>query len=96
VHPHVNLYFVIIKDVFVFHCPVGALKRMFLVSSTQQGSDPMFSFTTLLGTKPMTYGKFTKDLKWLLKQLGFGTGYSSQSLRRRGARFGFRFAFPVR
>jgi len=33
-------------------------------SSAQQGSDPMFTFTTLLGTKPLTYGKFTKYLKW--------------------------------
>jgi len=47
---------------------------MFLLSSAQQQSDPVFTFTTLLGTKPMTYGKFTKDLKWLLKQLGLGTG----------------------
>ena len=31
---------------------------MYLLSSAQQGSDPLFSFTTLLGTKPMTYGKF--------------------------------------
>jgi len=29
--------------------------------------------------------KFTKDLKWLLKQLGLGTGYSIHSFRRRGA-----------
>ena len=45
---------------------------MFLFSSAQQGSDPVFTFTTLLGTKPLAYGKFTKDLKWLLKQLGVG------------------------
>ena len=48
VHPHVKVYFVIIKDVFIFYCPVGALKRMFLLSSAQQGSDPVFTFTTLL------------------------------------------------
>jgi len=40
---------------------------MYLLSSAQQGSDPVFTFTTLLGTKPVTYGKFTKSLKWLLK-----------------------------
>ncbi|KAK2168680.1 hypothetical protein LSH36_15g16012 [Paralvinella palmiformis] len=33
---------------------IGALKRMFLLSSTQQGSDPVFTFTTLLGIKPLT------------------------------------------
>jgi len=48
VHPHVRVYFIIIKDVFIFHCPVGALKQMFLLSSAQQGSDPVFIFTTLL------------------------------------------------
>ena len=69
---------------------------MYLLSSAQQGSDPVFTFTTLLGTKPLTYGKFTKGLKWLLKQLGLGTGYSSHSLRREGANFGSRLAFPVR
>ena len=58
---------------------------MYLLSSIQQGSDPEFTFTTLLGTKPPTYGKFTKDLKWLLKQLGLGTGYSSHRFRRVGA-----------
>ena len=50
---------------------------MYLLSSAQQGSDPVFTFTTLLGTKPLTYGKFTKDLKWLLKQ-------QSQFQERRG------------
>ena len=60
---------------------------MVLLSSTQQGSDPMFTFITLLGTKPLTYGKFTKDLNWLLKQLDLGTGYSSHSFRRGGATF---------
>ena len=83
-HPHVRVYFVIIKDVFIFHCPVGPLKGMYLLSTAQQGSDPVFTFTTLLGTKPLTYGKFTKDLKWLLKQLGLGTGYSNHSFRRGG------------
>ena len=62
---------------------------MFLLSSTQQGSDPIFTFTTLLGIKPLTYGK-------LLKQLGLGTGYSSSSFRRGGASFGSRLAFPMR
>ncbi|KAK2142743.1 hypothetical protein LSH36_919g01019 [Paralvinella palmiformis] len=28
---------------------------MFLLSSAQQGSDPVFTFTTLLGTKPLAY-----------------------------------------
>jgi len=37
-------------------------------------SDLVFTFTTLLGTKPPAYGNFTKDLKGLLKQLGLGTG----------------------
>ena len=60
---------------------------MILLSSTQQGSDPVFTFTTLLGTKPLTHGKFTKDLKGLLIQLGLGTGYSSDSFRRGGASF---------
>jgi len=69
---------------------------MFLLSSAQQGSDPVFIFTTLLGTKPLTYGKFTKDLNWLLKQLGLGTGYSSHSYRRGGASFGSRLAFLMR
>ena len=55
---------------------------MFLLSSAQKGSDPVFNFTTLLGTKPLTYNKFTNDLKWLLKQLDLGTGYSSNSVRR--------------
>jgi len=54
---------------------------MFLLSSAQQGSDPVFTFTTLLGTKPLTYGEFTKNLKWLLKQLGLWTAYSSHSFR---------------
>jgi len=72
VYPNVSVYFVIMKDVFIFHCPVGALKRVFLLSSAQQGSDPVFTFRTLPGTKPLTYGKFTKYLKWLLKQLGLG------------------------
>jgi len=66
---------------------IGALKRMVLLSSTQQGSDPVFTFTTLLGTKPLTYGNFTKNLKWLLKQLDLGTGYSSQFFRRGGVNF---------
>ena len=66
VDPHVGAYLVIIKDVFIFHCPIGALKRVFLSSSAQQRSDPVFTFTTLLGTKSMTYGMFTKSLKWLL------------------------------
>jgi len=60
---------------------------MFLLSSAQQGSDPVFTFTSLLGTKPLTCGKFTKDLKWLLKQLGLGTGYSSHGFRRRSMFF---------
>jgi len=96
VHLHVKVYFVIIKDVFIFHYPVGALKLVFLLSSAQQGSDPVFTFTTLLGTKPKTYGKFTKDLKWLLKQLDLGTGYRGHSFRRGGAGIGSRLAFPMR
>jgi len=44
----------------------------------------VFTLTTLLGTKPLTYGRFTKDVNGLLKQLGLGTGYSSHSFRRRG------------
>ena len=60
-------------------CPVIALKLVFLLSSDEQGSDPVFIFTTLLGTKPLTYGKFTKDLKGLLKRLVLGTAYSSHS-----------------
>ena len=94
--PHVIVYFVIIKDVFIFHCPVRALKRMFFISSAQQGSDPVFTFTTLLGAKPLTYGKFTKSLKWLLKQLGLGTGYGNHSFKRGGASISSRLAFPVR
>jgi len=66
VHPHIKVYFLIIKGMFIFYCPVGALKRMYLLSSAQRVSDPVFTFTTLLGTKPITYGKFTKSLKWLL------------------------------
>ena len=62
---------------------------MFLFSYAHQGSDPVFTFTTLLGTKPLKYSKFTRDLKGLLKQLGLRTGYSSHSLRRE-------LAFPVR
>ena len=81
-NPHVKVYFVIIKGGFIFHCPVGALKQIVLLSSTQQRSDLVFNFTILLGTKPLTYGKFTKDLKWLLRQLGLGTGYNSHSFRR--------------
>jgi len=60
---------------------------MFLLSSTQQGSDSVFTFTTLLGTKPLTYGKFKKYHKRLLKQLGLGTGYNSHSFWRDGAVF---------
>jgi len=55
---------------------------MFLLSSTNQGSDSVLTFTILLGTKPLAYVKFTKYLKWLLKQLGLGTGYSSHSFKR--------------
>jgi len=66
---------------------------MYLLSYAQQGSDPVFTFTTLLGTKPMTYGKFSK---MVIKQLGLGTGYSSHSLRKGGARFGSRLAILVR
>jgi len=69
---------------------------MFLLSSAQQGSDPVFTCKTLLGTKPLTYGKFTNDLKCLLKQLGLGTGYNSHSFRRGGVSFGSRLAIPVR
>jgi hypothetical protein len=75
-------------------CPVGALKSMFLLSSAQQGSDPVFTFTTPLGTKPLLYGKFTKDLKGLLKQLGLCTGYSSHSFRRGGASFMLQMGIP--
>jgi len=78
------VYFVIIKDVFLFHSLVGTLKRMVLLSSARQGSDPVFTFRTLLDTKPFTYVKFTKDLKWLLKELDVGTGNSSQRFRRGG------------
>ena len=74
-YPHVSLYFVIIKDVFIFHCPVGALKRVFLLSSAEQASDPVF----------------TKDIKWLLKQLDLRTGYSSQSFKRGGINIFSRF-----
>ena len=50
---------------------------MLLLSPAEQGLDLVFTFTTLLGTKPLIYGNFTKDLKWLLKQLDLGIGYSS-------------------
>jgi len=70
-------------------CPVGALKSMFLLSS-----DSVFTFTTPLGTKPLLYGKFTKDLKGLLKQLGLCTGYSSHSFRRGGASFMLQVGIP--
>jgi len=53
----------------------SSLETNVLLSYAQQRSDPVFAFTTLLGTKPLTHGKFTKDLKGLLKQLGLGTGY---------------------
>ena len=85
-HPHVKLYFVIIKDVFIFHCPVAALKQMFLLSSAQQGLDSMFT----IGTKPMTYGKFIKYLKWLLKQVW------GQTIAVTVLGGGASFAFPVR
>jgi len=62
VDPHVKVFFLIIKDMFIIHCLVAALKGMFLLSSAQQGSDSVFTFTTLLSTKPLTYGKFTNDL----------------------------------
>jgi len=65
---------------------------MFLLSFTQQWSDPMFTFRTLLDTKPLKYGKFTQ----ILKQLDLGTGYNSHSFRRGGTSFGSRLAFPVR
>jgi len=60
------------KDVFIFHCPVGALKQMFLLSSTQQGPDPVITFTTLLDTKPLTYGKFTKISQMVIKTVRSG------------------------
>jgi len=63
VHPHVRVYFVIIKDVFIFHCRSLEMNVF---------ACPVFTFTTLLSTKPMTYGKFIKDCKWLLKQLVLG------------------------
>jgi len=78
-HPHVKVYFLIINDVFIFSCPVRALKQMCLLSSAKQGSDSLFIFSTLLGTQPLAYDQFTKYLKWLLKHLGQGTGYSSHS-----------------
>ena len=65
---------------------------MFSLSSAQHGSDPVLTFTTQLGTNPVTYCKLIKYLKWLLKQLGLGTDYSSHSFMRGGV-----FpAFPVR
>ena len=68
---------------------------MFLLSSAQQGSDPVFTFTLVLGTKPLTYGNtFTKYIKWLLKQLGQGTDYSSRSFRRGGANVLLQIVIP--
>ena len=46
---------------------------MYLLSSAQQGSDPVFTFTTLLGTQPMTY----KISAMFIKKLGLGRGYGS-------------------
>ena len=48
---------------------LGALEPMFLLSSAQQGSDPLFTFTTLLGTKPMTWYVY-KISQMIIKQLG--------------------------
>jgi len=58
-----------------------------LLSSARQWSDPVFTFRSLLGTKPLTYGTFTKYLKWLLRQLCLGIGYNSHSFRRGGTVF---------
>ena len=54
----------------------------------------MFTFTPLLGTKPLTYAKFTKYIKGLLKQVGLGISYSSHSFRRGGAGFMFQISIP--
>jgi len=67
---------------------------MFSVSSIQQLSDPLFIFTTLLGTKPLKYGKFTQHPKGLLKQLGLGRDYSSRSFRRDGVSFMLQIGIP--
>jgi len=47
----------------------------------------VFTFTTLLGTKPFNIWLVHKDLKGLFKQLGLGTGYSSHRFGRGGAGF---------
>ena len=58
-----------------------------LLSSAQDGSDPVLTFTTLLGNKPKTYRKFTKYLNYLLKQLDLETGNSSHSFWDEGQVF---------
>ena len=81
VYPHVKMHFIYI--------PLSS-------RSLETGSDSVSTFTTPLATKPLAYGKFTKKLKSLLKQLGLGTSYSSHSFRRDGATFCSRLAIPVR
>jgi len=72
-------------------CTVGILKRKILLSPAQQGSGPVFTFITLLGTKPLIYDKFAKEL---FKQLGLETGYCSHSFRRRWTGFILQIDIP--
>lgn len=75
-------------------CPVSALKNMFMASPPQQGSDPVFSFNTPAGIKPLSYTRFIKDLRGLLVRLGLGSDYSGHSFRRGGASYMLQMGIP--
>jgi len=48
----------------------------------------------LLSSKPLLYGKFTKYLNGLLKQLGLSTDNISHSCRRGGSGFALQMGIP--
>jgi len=81
---------------FIFHCPGGALKWVVLLSSVQQEWDPVFTFTTLRGTKPLTYGELKKISQMVTKTVRSRIGYSTSSFRRGGVSVCSRLAFPLR
>ena len=66
-------------------CPVSALKHMYKLCTSQEGSKPVFMVHTPSGVKPLRYPQFVKDLKKLMTRLGCTSGYSGHSFRRGGA-----------
>ncbi len=75
-------------------CPVSAVKHMYKLSGPQRGSDPVFSFPTPVGNKPLLYNQFMKDLKGLVKKLGLCSGFSGHSFRRGGASYMLQMGIP--